>query len=68
MSRDSAVGIATGYGLNGRKTLIQVPVGPRWCLVTFPCRHREGGTQAEMERETEMQRQREADAYIERHI
>jgi hypothetical protein len=29
MSRDSAVGIATGYGLDGRGVGIRVPVGAR---------------------------------------
>jgi hypothetical protein len=29
MSRDSSVGIATGYGLDGRRVGVRVPVGPR---------------------------------------
>jgi hypothetical protein len=35
-SRDSAVGIATGYGLDGWGVGVRVPVGAR--MVTSPCR------------------------------
>jgi hypothetical protein len=34
--RDSALGIATGYGLDGRGVGVRVPVGAR--IFTFPCR------------------------------
>jgi hypothetical protein len=36
MSRDSAVGIATGYGLEDRGIAVRVPVGAR--IFTSPCR------------------------------
>jgi hypothetical protein len=32
-SRDSAVGIATGYGLDGRGVGVRLPVGPRFSLL-----------------------------------
>jgi hypothetical protein len=35
MSRDSAVDIATGYGLDDRKVGVRVPVGSR--IITSPC-------------------------------
>jgi hypothetical protein len=35
-SRDSAVGIATAYGLDDREVRVRVPVGPR--IFTSPCR------------------------------
>jgi hypothetical protein len=35
-SRDSAVGIATGYGLDGSEVGVRVLVGSR--IFTFPCR------------------------------
>jgi hypothetical protein len=35
-SRDSAVGIATGYGLDDQGVGVQVPVGAR--IFTSPCR------------------------------
>jgi hypothetical protein len=35
MSRDSAVGIATGYGLDKREVRVRLPVGPT--IVTSPC-------------------------------
>jgi hypothetical protein len=35
VSRDSAVGIATGYGLDDREVGIRVPVGSR--IITSPC-------------------------------
>jgi hypothetical protein len=35
-SRDSAVGVATGYGLDDRGVGVRVPVGSR--IFTFPCR------------------------------
>jgi hypothetical protein len=36
VSRDSAVGIATGYGLEDWEVVVQVPVGSR--IITSPCR------------------------------
>jgi hypothetical protein len=36
VSRDSAVGIATGYGLDDSEVGVRVPVGSR--IITSPCR------------------------------
>jgi hypothetical protein len=35
ISRDSVVGIATGYGLDDRGVGVRVPVGSR--ILSFPC-------------------------------
>jgi hypothetical protein len=41
-SRDSAVGIATGYGLDDRGVVVRVPVGSR--IFTSPCPDRLWGS------------------------